>query len=93
MMTLQNEHDADARVPVDPLVRRRWIRHDWLAERHDYDDGDCNITWGFAYVEATSFRFGVQWFRNDGLPIRRIEAGWLAVGWGKTHEWFCCDSA
>lgn len=84
--------DADARVSLEPPVRR-WLRHDWLVERHDYEDGDVNITWGFAYIEATPFKVGVQWFRHDGLPVRRIAFGWFAVGWGKTHEWFCFGSA
>jgi hypothetical protein len=32
MMNLQNEHNADARVPVDPLVRRL---RDLAAAKHD----------------------------------------------------------
>jgi len=72
---------------------RRWLRHDWLVERHDYDDGDVNITWGFAYIETISFEVGVQWWKHDGLPVRRISLGWIAIGWGKAHKWFCCDCA
>lgn len=80
-------------VALEPLVRRG-LRHDWLVARHDYEDGDTNIIWGFAYVEwIWPPRARRQWFRHDGLPIRRLEIGPIAVGWGKTHEWFCFDSA
>lgn len=92
MTTQQEKHDLDPGVPLASPVRR-WLRHAWLVERHDYENGDVNITWGFAYIEATSFKVGVQWFYYDGLPVRRIALGWIAFGWGETHEWFCCDSA
>ena len=79
-------------VGVDPVVRR-WLRHDWMVERFDFQDGDTNIIWGFAYIEAVwPPRVGWQWFHHDGLPIRRIEVGILAIGWGQTHEWFCCGA-
>ena len=84
------EPDAGLWFAGEPLARR-WLRHDWMAERHDYEDGDTNIIWGFAYIEFTPFKFDLQWFCNDGLLIRRIAVGWFAIGWGKTHEWFCCD--
>jgi len=68
---------------------RLWVRHNWIVDRFDYDDGDTNIIWGFAYVEAIwPFRMRCQWYRSDGLPIRRLEFGLIAIGWGQTHEWF-----
>ena len=67
------------------------LSHDWLSERHDYDNGDTNIIWAFAYIETAPFKVGIQSFRYDGLPLLRIDLGWIAIGYGKTHEWFCCD--
>lgn len=68
------------------------LRHDWLVQRFDYEDGDTNIIWGFAYI-ATRQQFSLKFvrFRHDGLPIRMLNLGWLTIGWGQTHEWFCCD--
>lgn len=67
--------------------------HHYLVERCDYNDGDTNSIWGFVYMELLwPPQIGIDWWKNDGLPIRRLKLWLIAVGWGQTHEWFCQNS-
>lgn len=72
---------------------RHMLRHDWLVERTDYADGDVNIVWGSAYIDLQwPPRFGWVSFYHDGLPIRRLDLGPVALGYCKTHEWIGCGA-
>ena len=64
------------------------MKHTWLVNRFECDDM-TNIIWGFFYIERIPcFVFRRYWYRYDGLPVRRFELGFFAIGWGQTHEWF-----
>jgi len=77
------------------MKRVKWFvkcfQHCWLVDRHDFADGDSNIVWGYLYIELQwPLRVKYQSFFQDGLPIRRVDCGPIAVGYSKTHEWFSC---
>ena len=67
------------------------MQHKWIVERSETEDL-TNIIWGFVFIEWNkTFNFGWFYFDYDGLPMRRIELGPIAIGWGQNHEWFISE--